>query len=286
MSESHIHHTRLSANFIYSSVFWANDSLGLILQDDFWETIAKNVNIYRSDIEQVEPQSIRLTNGHTIPTDAILCGTGWLKAHEVFDADTSSTLGLPHLASEDTDEEREWASRGMRHEEELLTAFPKLNEPPTPAFSKPKRALTPFRLFNLIAPINERTDRSIAFVGCIQVPNAFRPSEIQAMWATAFLDGTMELPPAQEMRERVAKTTAWNRRRYLNNGAGGIYLHYDTVGYTDMLLEELGLADAEARPPGWWNDLMAPAFPRGLRPVRDAFLANYSSARGNSGIRC
>ncbi|KAL9050448.1 MAG: hypothetical protein Q9162_006629 [Coniocarpon cinnabarinum] len=265
------------------NVSWANDTLGLILLEDFWSEVEKNVQVYCGDIEQLDEHAIKLQDGTSIPSDAILCGTGWMKAHFVFDHEEAIRLGLPHDPSAEA--EPHWRLLEARQDEKVMQEFPMLRSPPIPAFQKPKRTLTPYRLYNLIAPIEERDDHSIAFVGCIQVPNAFRPAEIQALWATAFLDGHVSLPPKDEAEEKVARMVAWNRRRYLNNGASGIYLHYDVVGYTDMLLRDLELAQYENRPQNWLADLMDPAYPRGLRPVREAFMAKYNQEGSNSALK-
>ena len=93
------------------------------------------------------------------------------------------------------------------------------------------------------------------------------------MWMAAYLDGKIDVPSESEMRERVAEMVAWNRRRYLNNGATGIYLHYDMVGYTDRLLAELGISSHLSS--SSWTNLIAPCFPRDIRPCKEEFRERY-----------
>lgn len=98
-------------------------------------------------------------------------------------------------------------------------------------------------------------DDSIVFLGHVQVPNAFRAAECQAIWATAYLDQKVKLPAMEDMQEEIALRIAWNKRRYLNNDRHGNYLHYDLVGYTNKLLGELGFS---CRRKGWFADLFTP----------------------------
>ncbi|KAF7897536.1 hypothetical protein EAF00_005764 [Botryotinia globosa] len=46
-----------------SEIFWCNSPLGLIHHDDFWDTVARNVRVYRGDIAKLDSHAIVLENG-------------------------------------------------------------------------------------------------------------------------------------------------------------------------------------------------------------------------------
>ena len=58
-----------------ASAFWCNGPVGLLQHPDFWDTIAKKVNIHRSDIQGMTVDSVQLEDSLEVPCDAILCGT-------------------------------------------------------------------------------------------------------------------------------------------------------------------------------------------------------------------
>ena len=235
------------------SIFWANDTLGLIQHPDFWQTVAQNVQVHRSDILGLSEHLIRLKDGTSIPTDVLLCGTGWTPSSPSFFSPTQlAQLGLPHPIDQPDHENALWTKLQEEADHQVLAQFPKLANPPT--YHKKPIANTPYRLYNLMVPIHD-DDHSIIFLGHVLVPNAFRAAECQAIWATAYLDEQVPLPSVEDMQKEIALTNAWNRRRYLNNGEAGNYLNYDLVGYTDRLLGELGLS---CHGKGWFEDLFAP----------------------------
>jgi dimethylaniline monooxygenase (N-oxide forming) len=241
----------LRCKLTYFSVFWSNDTLGLIQYPDFWETVAQNIQVYRNNILELDDHVIRLQDGTEIPTDALLCGTGWTaNSPRFFSWTERARLELPHCVGQATKDHPLWTHLEDEADRRVLADFPRLAKPPD-YYKKPTTTI-PYRLYNCMAPLH---DDSIIFLGHIHVPNAFRAAECQTIWATAYLDQKVKLPAMEDMQKEVALMIAWNRRRYLNNGRDDNYLHYDLVGYTDKLLSELGLS---CRRKGWLADLFAP----------------------------
>lgn len=239
--------------------------MGLIQHPDFWQTIAENVHVYRDDIRKLEEHLVRLEDGTGIPTDILLCGTGWNSdSPNFFHQDQIAQLGLPHRINQPTQDDSMWEQFETDADQKVLAQFPRLAKPPD-YYEKPA-AKTPYRLYNCMAPLH---DDSIVFLGHVHVSNAFRAAECQAIWATAYLDQQITLPSMQEMQAEIALTNAWNRRRYLNNGHGGNFLNYDLIGYTDKLLRELGLS---CRRKGWFDDLFAPCTASDFRAPRKKYL--------------
>lgn len=218
-----------------------------------------------------------LANGKHIPADALLAGTGWDRTIRVFDPATCAQLGLPAArGAGDPGIEEAWRAREARHAKALLDEFPLLREAPwLSADAKPApdddADQTPYRLHNLLIPLSH-TPRNVAIIGAIRVPNTFRTAESQALWTAAYLTHSLStpLPPLEEMRERVARTVAWNALRYGRAGRQGIYFHYEAVEYADSLLRECGLeVGAGGGIADWW---MRPAFPGDLRRERVRFV--------------
>ncbi|MCJ1388705.1 monooxygenase [Xylographa bjoerkii] len=231
-----------------TTVFWSNDTLGLIQHPEFWQTIAENVDVYREDILELDNHIVRLKSRVEVPTDVLLCGTGWNpSAFDFFSDAQMAELGLPHSIDQATTNDLVWSKLQTEADHQVLAQFPGLASPPD--YYKKPTSLTPYRLYNSMASLN---DDSIVILGYIFVPNSFRAAEVQAIWATAYLDKQIVLPSAMEMQAQIALLNAWCKRRYLNNGDGGNYLHYDLIGYTDTLLRQLGLS---YHYDGWWKYL-------------------------------
>lgn len=225
--------------------------MGLIQHPDFWQTVAEKVQVYRNDIRELDQHLVRLDDETEIPTDILLCGTGWnSNSAQFFHQDQIAQLGLPHRVDQQSPDDSRWEKLEAGADQKVLVQFPRLVKPPD-CYEQPTTT-SPYRLYNCMAPLR---DDSIVFLGHIYVPNAFRAAECQAIWATAYLDRQVTLPSIEAMEADIALTNAWNKRRYLNNGHGGNYLHYDLIGYTDKLLRELGLS---CRRKSWLDDFFAP----------------------------
>lgn len=62
-------------------------------------------------------------------------------------------------------------------------------------------------------------DHTLVFVGMTHTPATGMIAELQALWATAYLDGRIPLEGMKEkMEKEVAEVNVWMKRRYLNLG--------------------------------------------------------------------
>jgi len=240
----------------------------MIQRPDFWDVIAKNVHVYREDIDHLEMNKIVLQECGSIPTDAIFCGTGWCNDFPFFDSKLKVDLGLPHERGASSDDEK-WTILEKSTDVEVLEAFPELASPPVMRSSERKSDVTPNRLYQCIGPLQ---DRSIAFLGNVYVPNAFRVAEVQAVWATAFLDSVLQLPNEQNMIKDITWVNAFCKRRYPTQGDLGNFFHFDMVGYIDRLLEEVGL---ESHRRWWWPDLVQPLTTSTFEGIKDEYYRKF-----------
>jgi len=226
------------------------------------------VDIYQSDLRELDLGLVRLESGEEIPTDVLLCGTGWLPSLDFFDKDLLIKLDLPHeIADEPAASSEKWATLEKEADQKVTQRFPMLADPPA-HYVKP-RTLTPYRLYNGIASVH---DNSIVFVGHVLVGNYFCVTEAQAIWATAYLDKQLALPSIAEREKEIALFTSWCRRRYLNNGENGNWMPFDFIVYSDRLLHGVGLSSNRK---GWFANLFSPFKMRDMAGLRDEYLAKY-----------
>ena len=248
--------------------FWFTGPLGLAQHKDFWDTLSKNVHVYRNDIKSVESHSIRLDDGSEVLADALLCGTGWKSYCPYFSKEQAHSLGLPHSPEEDSPEEAKlWSSLLEAADRRVLSEFPLLNHPPP--HKKAEVAKTTMRLYNCMAPLE---DASVVFLGYGHLSNSFRTAEGQAIWATAFFDGRKLLPPLHQAQQEVAYMNAFSRRRYPSHGAAGDYFFFELVWYTDKLMKEAGLTSHRR---GWWSDLVDPCLAADYEGMKDEYRRKY-----------
>ena len=208
--------------------------------------------------------TILLDDGSEILADAVLCGTGWKTHYPFFSKEDAHSLGLPHSPEEDSSEETKlWSSLLESADQQVLTRFPLLKYPP--AHKKTEVETTTLRLYNCMVPLE---DDSIVFLGRAHLSNSFRAAEAQAIWATAFFDGSITLPPLDQARQEVAYMNAFSRRRYPSHGAAGDNLFFELIWYTDKLMDEVGLKSHRR---GWWSDLVDPCLATDYKGMKDEY---------------
>ncbi|EUC40661.1 hypothetical protein COCMIDRAFT_9508 [Bipolaris oryzae ATCC 44560] len=200
-------------------------------------------------------QTIRLKSGTTLTANALVCATGWQKAH-TFRFNPPSLehdLGLP-CPPTPSDQALMAAS-----ETSLFTDFPYLsqrnvNRPghPDPSLRstpQPRKAQTqPYRLYRFIAPPRFLTHPTIAFAGAVHCLGTFPCAYIQSLWIESFFSGTLATPFSPSEQESVLKEVYRNSQYGVHRGAmsyGYILpdLVFDTLPYFDVLLRDLGLRD-------------------------------------------
>ena len=241
----------------------------MIQHEDFWDTIAKNVSIHRSDIRTMQANSILLEDGSEVLSDVLFCGTGWSQHYPFFSKDQIVGLGLPHDPTEDNKEESlKWDKLLDAADKRVLEQFPVLASPP-PHFKHPAKS-TGTRLYNGITPLS---DDSIAFVGHVLLSNSFRNAEAQAIWTTAYFDKNVSLPETEQAEREIAYMNAFSKRRYPSHGATGAYFHFDLVGYTDKLMRDIGLKSH--RKGSWWSDLTSPCLASDFKDIKDEYLSKF-----------
>ena len=191
--------------------FWTATSLSILnYPTDFYDLVRSGiVKVHISDIDHLSPSTVHLASEpDPIQTDALICCTGWkYKPHTQFYPEgVEEQLGIPHYDPKIQDFADDPIV--MKADEDILTRFPRLRDQPRPnPHYKPMRSMAttnqtktteniepnrPFRLYRLIAPPTRRFGNSIVFLGavlCITIPTNLH---IQALWATAYLNGMIQ----------------------------------------------------------------------------------------------
>ncbi|KAL8637399.1 MAG: hypothetical protein Q9228_005323 [Teloschistes exilis] len=252
-----------------TAIFWCTGPIGMIQHEDFWDTIAKNVSVFRHNILHLRERCIVLDDESEVPADALFCGTGWNPEYPFLSKGQTVDLGLPHANEDDPpDVARKWESLLKAADDEVIARFPQLADPPP--FYKRRQNSTATRLYNCVAPLS---DDSILFLGNVYLSNAFRTAEAQAIWATAYFDGNVVLPTREKSERDIAYMAAFSKRRYPSHGATGNYFHMDLVGYSDRLLQDVGLVSHRRQ--WWWQDFFYPCLASDFSHIKDEYLAKF-----------
>ncbi|KAE9964327.1 hypothetical protein EG328_010606 [Venturia inaequalis] len=197
------------------NAFFLTSPAGMAHHDDFWDTIAQNVDIHREDIAHLTTHSVILTSATEIKTDAILTATGFRETFPFFTTTQSIALDLPHAQPLPPTEQNQWAPLEAHATTKILQRFPRLANPPAIPLSLGdiSKSNPPYRLHNATIPLSDIPSRSIAFTGYANIPNMFACSEINAIYATAYLDNNLSLPSEAVLRETIAYNVAYMRLR-------------------------------------------------------------------------
>jgi dimethylaniline monooxygenase (N-oxide forming) len=270
---------------------WHGGPFGFLQREDFWDTIARNVRIWRGEIMEAAENAVVLEDGRGVQTDVLLCATGWKQEFPFFPPSEAARLGLPIPLREGElveEERRQWKELDIEAEEKVFQRWPRLKEVPRTA--RFEFGSTPYRLYRYALPVSDPT---IAFLGLPLVPNSYHTALVQSLLAIAHLDGHLcqqnQSPcslTAREMRQDVAFINAWSRIRYPMHGALGNVVVFEMLSYTDAVLAELGLKSHRASKrermtwKGWWRDVSAPALAEDYAGLVEEFRWRFGYGKG------
>lgn len=246
--------------------FWIATSISILnYPTDFFEYVRNGkVRIHIADIKNLTPKTVHLSTDEELPTDVLICSTGWKCSPPIkfLPEGIEQELGLPW--SKDILDQQLL----KRADEEILDRFPRLKDQPTmnPKY-KPLSNQSdtfvphPFRLTRFIIPSSMMNERSIAFMGMINTIDTSMVGQIQALWATAYLSDKLSVvanthQPSKSdklitknddsnvtgIEWETALHTQFCKWRY-PGGFGKRYpdFVFDAIPYIDLLLRDLGL---------------------------------------------
>lgn len=292
----------------WTSTFWMGNSLSVHnYESDWFELVRKGrIVVHHADVVSLGETTAHLSNGTALRADAIVCCTGWKPTPPITfrPEGISEEIGLPQettpqpkdsvKASPDSPSQGNYgASAQARAQIKIRCAqlgfSPRRTIPgclesrgfkphvTTPLALNPEEA--PYRLYRFLVPATPRLlrQRSIAFIGMHRSVHAVIVAQAQALWITAYLfDDQFAAKLERQQPEAVYRETMLHaeyerlRRPRESGGSGGSFpdLVFDSIPYTDLLLEDLGLR--ALRKGSLWANIIEPHLPADYR------YANYS----------
>ncbi|KAK5629710.1 hypothetical protein RRF57_005425 [Xylaria bambusicola] len=136
----------------------------------------------------------------------------------------------------------------------------------------------PYRLYRFLVPASPRflKLRNIGFIGMHRSIHAVIVAQAQALWLTAFFEDRLreKLDSQVVIRETVLHTEYERLRRPRESGGSGASfpdLMFDSIPYTDLLLEDLGLRIL--RKLTLWENIVQPHLPVDYRGLIEEWRA-------------
>ncbi|KXS98404.1 hypothetical protein AC578_4688 [Pseudocercospora eumusae] len=201
----------------YESSFWSPATLGVMTCPGLWDAIHSSglIKVHRSTIKRLTTGAVELEKGVSLPSDAVVFATGWQANHNIFPAHTRASLGLPSPSTDlvPSPDEQRWSALRSRADQNIIQELPILSRSP-PGWET--CSSSDYRLYRFIIPVSkEYADRSIAYIGFLRNTGLPIVLEAQALWATAYLSGELDIPDETARELEAVRTSAWIRRRYV-----------------------------------------------------------------------
>jgi hypothetical protein len=208
---------------------------------DFFELVRNGtISVHVSDIAELAPKTVCLTNGTRLPADVFVSCTGWKQTPSIDFRPSHLDLGLPHIPNSS-----EPIKLTQRADAEILAAFPRLKDQPKPnpkaqPLDKEAVITTPYRLYRFMIPPSTTNTRDIAFAGYMMSISISTAAQAQALWIAAYFDNQIPLPEDIEYQSILqSRFGKWG----CPSGFGAKWpdLAFNTLPYQTMLLQDLGL---------------------------------------------
>ncbi|KAK5052640.1 hypothetical protein LTR84_002505 [Exophiala bonariae] len=253
-------------------IFWIAGSLSILnYKSNFFDLVRSGmIKVHIADISELGDHEIHLSNNSIIPSDVLICSTGWRHrpAIEFLPKGIEFSLGIPTSSSNPDPQSV------AKVDAELMERFPALRKQPTlnsrykpMGGVKPSESLAePYRLYRFMVPPTLYEERSIAFAGIVQSISTVYIAMAQALWVTAYFDGFKpSLLVACKSEEDQKKKIKWDTLLHTQYGKwrcpGGYGSRfpdfvYDGIPYLDLLLRDLELKNK--RKSSLWKELFEP----------------------------
>lgn len=181
------------------SPFWVGASKGILnYPTDIFDLIKEDkIKVHIADITHLSFETVHLSSGISLHANALVCATGWKHkpTMKFLPEGLESTLGLPV----DTRPSRS-PFNVVEANRVILSEFPRLaHQPELGAQCRPLSADAlgadeePYRLWRYMVPPASVESRNIAFAGMLLSISTPLIAQLQALWITAYLDGSLAL---------------------------------------------------------------------------------------------
>lgn len=239
-------------------IFWIAGSLSILnYKTDFFDLIRSGmIKVHIADIDTLRDHTVQLSTGQVIPSDALICSTGWRHrpAINFLPEGIDVDLGIPHIGLYPDVKVIAKADAELLQKLPALRNQPRLNPHYKPMAShKSNEALDePYRLYRFMVPPALFNDRSIAFAGIVQSISTVYIAQAQAVWMTAYFDGytSPALSAFKDDEKKMIEHIKWQTVLHSQYGKwrcpGGYGSRfpdfvYDGIPYVDLLLRDLGV---------------------------------------------
>ena len=224
--------------------------------------------IHRNTIARLSRRKIHFSDDSNLDIQAVIYCTGWRWTPAIqFIGIAGLQAGIPTKIDTYHDI-RSWESQRQRIDARILKLFPYLHSAPsssqtTLAFGAEEdgKLYTAWCLHRAIAPRTqayETATKNLAFLGNFSTIPTAALSEIQALWAIAFLHDSLTLPREIDSIENEAlEWTRWSQLRYpFSHCSRYLDTTFDVIPYFDVLLSDMHLNTR--RKSSWWKELTEP----------------------------
>lgn len=231
--------------------------------------------VHIADIATLSSKTVQLSTGEFLSTDALIAATGWehVPSIKFLPEGIERDLGIPYLSTE-PDPAIEEADK------EIFQRFPRLAEQPIinpdlKKMSDVEETRQPFRLYRFTVPPSDKFGRSITFHGMLHAPSHCLWSEIQGLWAVAYLTGRMQLPSEADRARDALLVSRWLVWRY-PAGYGRQVPDYamDSLPRLDQLMRDLGLDPRRKK--GTFSEMFSPYRPWDYKGIVDEWRAKQT----------
>ncbi|KAK4612329.1 FAD-dependent monooxygenase DEP4 [Fulvia fulva] len=263
---------KLKPHLGLESSFWSPATLGVMTCPNLWDYIhdAKLITVHRQSVQKLSSGHVELDNGVCLASDAFIFATGWQANHSIFDDVECEDLGLPRPPDTVSGKSSAFIQLRRSAEEKVVRDLPLLSHSPPGYEVQPG---DDYQLYRFLVPTSEKYgDGSIAYIGFLRNTGLPIVLEAQALWATAYLLGLMELPGHDQRQWEAVQTSAWIRRRYLC-GRKVPFALFDWFSYVDQLYADLGVVSR--RKGNWFSETFAVYRPEEFRGVVQEWLAGH-----------
>jgi hypothetical protein len=263
----------------WDDLFFIGTNRGLLNYDrDFFELVRKGkIRLHVADIERLSHHEVHLSNGETLASDVLICGTGWKDTPQLKFV-TKRELGLPgHVATSAKE-------HIPKADAEIFQTCPKLQNQPVPrhvkTMTEDKTVNTPepYRLYRFMVPPAFIEGRTLAFAGCYRSPATTIIAQTQALWITAYLDGqlstlkNLDNDDNHRIMYETVLHTQFARWRYSRGfGARFCELWFECLPYIDLMLKDIGIHNQ--RKNTWWAERFTPYMPTDYVGIVDEYKA-------------